>query len=224
MNQYEIAILRILLKSASMLKVSQIVNGFPDDLQEEARLAISNLVGLGYLSTVETPPSDEVYFSLKKGKRREVLDIVSPRMISHSSTEEEDAEQQQQKLTTTKTTTGGSKAQSDSSAVGAGTTTRSYPRLLSASSTTTLMLVGVIGVCAASVAIISVFAIYQMSSSSHQMIPATVVEPSPSPDVELMIEEPPLSIVRENGTSIEKPSDLGEVIPAIIPAIVAAVI
>ena len=223
MNQYEIANLRILLKSASMLKVSHIVNGFPDDLQEEARIAISNLVGLGYLSTVETLPSDEVYFSLKKEKRREVLNIVSPHMISHSSTEE-DAQQQQQKPTTTKTTTGGSKAQSDSSAVGAGTTTRSYPRLLSTSSMTTLMLVGIIGVCAAAVAIISVFAIYQMSSSSHQMIPATVVEPWPSPDVELMIEEPPLSIVRENGTSIEKPSDLGEVIPAIIPAVVAAVI
>ena len=63
-----------------------------------------------------------------------------------------------------------------------------------------------------------------MSSSSHQMIPATVVKPSPAPDVELMDEEPPLSIVRENGTSIEKRSDLGEVIPAIIPAVVVAVI
>ena len=90
MNQYEIAILRILLKSASMLKVSQIVNGFPDDLQEEARLAISNLVGLGYLSTVEIS-SGEICASLKKEKRREVLDIISHRMIFHSSTEEEDA-------------------------------------------------------------------------------------------------------------------------------------
>jgi hypothetical protein len=219
LNHYEIAILRILLKSASTLKISEIVYGFPDDLQEEARLAISNLVGLGYLSTVETP-NGEAYASLNKEKRREVLDIVSPRMISPDNNmgEEEEAEQQQKPSTAAATTT----------------TTRSASQLLpasfsSSSTMTTLMLVGIIGVCAAAVTIISVFAIYQISSSSsssHQMIPATVVEPpSSSRDVELMTEgPPPISIVRENGTSIEEARDLGEVIPATISAGAAAVV
>jgi hypothetical protein len=220
LNHYEIAILRILLKSASTLKISEIVYGFPDDLQEEARLAISNLVGLGYLSTVETP-NGEAYASLNKEKRREVLDIVSPRMISPDNNmgEEEEAEQQQK----------------PSTAAAATTTTRSASQLLpasfsSSSTMTTLMLVGIIGVCAAAVTIISVFAIYQISSSSsssHQMIPATMVEPpsSSSRDVELMAEgPPPISIVRENGTSIEEARDLGEVIPATISAGAAAVV
>jgi hypothetical protein len=226
LNHYEIAILRILLKSASTLKISEIVYGFPDDLQEEARLAISNLVGLGYLSTVETP-NGEAYASLNKEKRREVLDIVSPRMISPDNNmgeeeeeeEEEEEAEQQQKPSTAATTT----------------TTRSASQLLpasfsSSSTMTTLMLVGIIGVCAAAVTIISVFAIYQISSSSsssHQMIPATMVEPpsSSSRDVELMAEgPPPISIVRENGTSIEEARDLGEVIPATISAGAAAVV
>jgi hypothetical protein len=223
LNHYEIAILRILLKSASTLKISEIVYGFPDDLQEEARLAISNLVGLGYLSTVETP-NGEAYASLNKEKRREVLDIVSPRMISPDNNmgeeeEEEEEAEQQQKPSTAATTT----------------TTRSASQLLpasfsSSSTMTTLMLVGIIGVCAAAVTIISVFAIYQISSSSsssHQMIPATMVEPpsSSSRDVELMAERPPpISIVRENGTSIEEARDLGEVIPATISAGAAAVV
>jgi hypothetical protein len=221
LNHYEIAILRILLKSASTLKISEIVYGFPDDLQEEARLAISNLVGLGYLSTVETP-NGEAYASLNKEKRREVLDIVSPRMISPDNNmgeeEEEEEAEQQQKPSTAATTT----------------TTRSASQLLpasfsSSSTMTTLMLVGIIGVCAAAVTIISVFAIYQISSSSsssHQMIPATVVEPpSSSRDVELMTEgPPPISIVRENGTSKEEARDLGEVIPATISAGAAAVV
>ncbi len=180
MNQYEIAILRILLKSHSTLKVSQIVNGFPDDSKDDVVLAIYNLVDLGYISTAETPSG--VYTSLKKEKRKEVMDIISPRM----------SEEQQK---------------SSSSLPARSQLIPSLAAPSSTSTTTTFMVVGIIGICAAAtVAItISMFMMHHVSLASPppplpqhqemiQVTPRAAVELSAPPSGQAFAE--PLVIIR----------------------------
>ncbi len=68
-NIYEIAVLRILVKKHHLMKVSNLVNGFPDNSGDNVLQAISKLHFLGYISVYDTPVQ---YISLSKDTRKEV--------------------------------------------------------------------------------------------------------------------------------------------------------
>jgi hypothetical protein len=72
---YEIAVLRILVKKHNPMKVSNLVNGFPDNSEDNVLQAVSNLHFLGYISVYDSFPQ---HISLTKDMRKEVLKIVNP--------------------------------------------------------------------------------------------------------------------------------------------------
>jgi len=72
---YEIAVLRILVKKHNPMKVSNLVNGFPDNSEDNVLQAVSNLHFLGYISVYDSLPQ---HISLTKDMRKEVLKIVNP--------------------------------------------------------------------------------------------------------------------------------------------------
>jgi hypothetical protein len=72
---YEIAVLRILVKKHNPMKVSNLVNGFPDNSEDNVLQAVSNLHFLGYISIYDSFPQ---HISLTKDMRKEVLKIVDP--------------------------------------------------------------------------------------------------------------------------------------------------
>ena len=76
MNRFEIAILRILVKRQDSLRVSSVIEGFPDYYLDHVLLAMSNLNYRSYIffSTYDSV----VHISLNADKRREVLEIVDP--------------------------------------------------------------------------------------------------------------------------------------------------
>lgn len=79
MLSYEIAVLRILLKKRSAVEVSSLVDGFPDNSEDNVLKAISNLHSLGYIGV-----SDSIFprsISLNKSRRHEALRIVDPSLI-----------------------------------------------------------------------------------------------------------------------------------------------
>ena len=69
MNIYEIAVLRILVKKLRPMKMSNLVNGFPDNSGDNVLQTISNLHFLGYISVYDAPVH---YISLSKDTRKEV--------------------------------------------------------------------------------------------------------------------------------------------------------
>ena len=75
MNAYEIAVLRILVKKHHPMKVSNLVEGFPDNSEDSVLQAISRLHFLGYVSVYDTPIQS---ISLSRGTKKEVLKIVIP--------------------------------------------------------------------------------------------------------------------------------------------------
>ena len=75
MDIYEIAVLRILVKKHNPMKVSNLVNGFPDNSEDNVLQAVSNLHFLGYISVYDSLPQ---HISLTKDMRKEVLKIVNP--------------------------------------------------------------------------------------------------------------------------------------------------
>ena len=75
MDIYEIAVLRILVKKHNPIKVSSLVNGFPDNSEDYVLRAVSNLHFLGYISVYDSLPQ---HISLTKDMRKEVLKIVNP--------------------------------------------------------------------------------------------------------------------------------------------------
>jgi len=80
---YEIAVLRILVKKQHPMKVSNLVNGFPDNSGDNVLQAVSNLHFLGYISVYDSLPH---YVSLSKDMRKEVLQIVDPDLNKDSQT------------------------------------------------------------------------------------------------------------------------------------------
>jgi hypothetical protein len=80
---YEIAVLRILVKKVYPMKVSNLVNGFPDNSGDNVLQAVSNLHFLGYISVYDSLPH---YVSLSKDMRKEVLQIVDPDLNKDSQT------------------------------------------------------------------------------------------------------------------------------------------
>jgi hypothetical protein len=75
-NRFELAILRILIKRRDSLRISSLIEGFPDYYLDHVLLAMSNLNYRSYVlfSTYDS----EVHISLNANKRREVLEIVDP--------------------------------------------------------------------------------------------------------------------------------------------------
>jgi hypothetical protein len=82
---YEIAVLRILVKKHHPMKVSNLVNGFPDNSGDNVLQAVSNLHFLGYISVYDSLPH---YISLSKDMRKEVLQIVNPNLNKDSQTKQ----------------------------------------------------------------------------------------------------------------------------------------
>lgn len=85
MDIYEIAVLRILVKTHHPTKVSNLVNGFPDNSGDNVLQAVSNLHFLGYISVYDSLPH---YISLSKDMRKEVLQIVNPNLNKDSQTKQ----------------------------------------------------------------------------------------------------------------------------------------
>ncbi|MEW6604498.1 MAG: hypothetical protein AB1351_07385 [Thermoproteota archaeon] len=77
MNEYELAILRVLLKSAVPVRKSKVIDGFPDDSIDFVLSAISDLKQANFIITTHDDSSDET-LELAKEKRKEVLALVRP--------------------------------------------------------------------------------------------------------------------------------------------------
>ena len=67
------------------MKVSNLVNGFPDNSGDNVLQAVSNLHFLGYISVYDSLPH---YISLSKDMRKEVLQIVDPNLNKDSQTKQ----------------------------------------------------------------------------------------------------------------------------------------
>jgi hypothetical protein len=65
------------------MKVSNLVNGFPDNSEDNVLQAVSNLHFLGYISVYDSLPK---HISLTKDMRKEVLKIVNPNPNRDSQT------------------------------------------------------------------------------------------------------------------------------------------
>jgi hypothetical protein len=65
------------------MKVSNLVNGFPDNSEDNVLQAVSNLHFLGYISVYDSLPQ---HISLTKDMRKEVLKIVNPNPNRDSQT------------------------------------------------------------------------------------------------------------------------------------------
>ena len=81
MNTFEITILRILVKRNDAIRISSIIDGFPDRYIDNVLVAISNLHYKHYVFFSNY--DSEVYVSLNKDMRKEILEILDP--LSHSS-------------------------------------------------------------------------------------------------------------------------------------------
>jgi hypothetical protein len=82
---YEIAVLRILVKKHIPIKVSNLINGFPNNSEYNVLQAVSNLHFLGYISVYDSLPQ---HISLTKDMRKEVLKIVTPNLNKGSQTKQ----------------------------------------------------------------------------------------------------------------------------------------
>lgn len=85
MDIYEIAVLRILVKKHNPIKVSNLINGFPNNSENNVLQAVSNLHFLGYISVYDSLPQ---HISLTKDMRKEVLRIVTPNLNKSSQTKQ----------------------------------------------------------------------------------------------------------------------------------------
>ena len=76
-NKFEISIIRILAKKRDAVRISSLLQGFPDYYLEQVLLAISNLNYRGYIlfSDLNTP---HIRVYLNQEKREEVLKIIDP--------------------------------------------------------------------------------------------------------------------------------------------------
>ena len=81
MNIFEVAVLRILIKRQQPLKLSSLVNGFPDDSEDSVLSAVSSLRLQGYLMLDDNQPNG--YISINKARRKEILQIVDSDIHSY---------------------------------------------------------------------------------------------------------------------------------------------
>lgn len=81
MNTFEVAVLRVLIKRQQPLKLSALVNGFPDDSEDDVLSAVSTLKLQGYLVLDDYQPNG--YVSINKARRKEILQIVDSDIHSH---------------------------------------------------------------------------------------------------------------------------------------------
>jgi len=77
-NTYEIAILRILVKKQHPIKISTLVDGFPDHSEDNVLQAVSNLHFIGYVSISDFHSSK--YICLSNDMTKDVLKIVNPNL------------------------------------------------------------------------------------------------------------------------------------------------
>lgn len=75
MNQYELAVLRILLKSPAPLSKSKVVDGFPDDSSDFVLSAISDLKEKKFILVSQGSPGSET-LELAKEKKKDVLGLL----------------------------------------------------------------------------------------------------------------------------------------------------
>jgi hypothetical protein len=80
-NTFEVAVLRVLVKRQQPLKLSALVNGFPDDSEDNVLSAVSTLKLQGYLVLDDYQPNG--YVSINKARRKEILQIVDSDIHSH---------------------------------------------------------------------------------------------------------------------------------------------
>jgi hypothetical protein len=76
MNSYELAILRILVKRHTPIKISDLISGFPDNSEFSVLDAIYRLHSLGYVS-IDDRTHYQRYLVLTKEKKKEAVEIVS---------------------------------------------------------------------------------------------------------------------------------------------------
>jgi hypothetical protein len=74
MNQYELAVLRILLKSPAPVSKSKVVNGFPDDSTDFVLSAISDLKQANFV--VSRQSSGDETLELARKRKRDVLALI----------------------------------------------------------------------------------------------------------------------------------------------------
>src|SRR5215207_2216128 len=76
-NRFEMSIVRILAKKRDAVRISSLIEGFPDYYSEQVLLAISSLNYRGYIlfSDINTP---YIRVYLNEEKREEVLKIIDP--------------------------------------------------------------------------------------------------------------------------------------------------
>jgi len=76
-NRFEMSIVRILAKKRDAVRISSLIEGFPDYYSEQVLLAISSLNYRGYIlfSDLNTP---HIRVYLNQEKREEVLKIIDP--------------------------------------------------------------------------------------------------------------------------------------------------
>ena len=81
MNTFEVAVLRVLVKRQQPLKLSALVNGFPDDCEDNVFSAVTSLKLQGYLVLDDYQPNGYVW--LNKARRKEILHIVDSGIHPH---------------------------------------------------------------------------------------------------------------------------------------------
>ena len=74
MNTFEVAVLRVLIKRQQPMKLSALVNGFPDDSEDNVLSAVSTLKLQGYLVVDDYQPNG--YVSINRERRKEILQVV----------------------------------------------------------------------------------------------------------------------------------------------------
>jgi hypothetical protein len=90
LNRFEVSVLRILAKKQNPMRISSLVEGFPDYYLDNILLALSNLSYQGYILFSDHNNAPEVYIYLNNDRRKEVLKIIdplpSPRSIAEANT------------------------------------------------------------------------------------------------------------------------------------------
>lgn len=87
LNKFEISILRILAKKHNPMRISSLIEGFPDYHIDNILLAILNLSYQGYILFSDHNNTPEVRIFLNNDRRKEVLKIIDPLPSSRSIVE-----------------------------------------------------------------------------------------------------------------------------------------
>jgi hypothetical protein len=93
MNSYELAILRILVKRHTPIKIPDLISGFPDNSEFSVLDAIYRLHSLGYVS-INDRTHYQRYLLLTKEKKKEAVEIVSSNIGNGTQTRDKFYEKQ----------------------------------------------------------------------------------------------------------------------------------